>query len=196
MQLSEAPLEIYRSQVEDKLGEAEYSVRLLHEFGNRTEYLTPQKISDLWRESSKHEVLFSDYTAGKVEPFLSMFFNPGSIWMEIFREETETPVGVAYITGVIPKFDAKGHFAFWDSVAKGREPLIWGIMEWLFDRFELNRISAETPPYQSGVIRFIKRLGFQEEGTRRGAVIHKGRWMPLVEFGILREEFDSIERTV
>lgn len=180
---------IHELDLVEREGLAHFEVRLLHEFGATDGYLTPEKISELWQLARKFDVLFSDYTVGKIEPFLHILLNPRSVWLEILRNDE--PVGVAYISHVNPKFDAKGHFAFWDSKAGGRAPVIWGIMEWMFQRYDLRRISAEVPPYQSGVIRFIKALGFVQEGERRDAVIYRDRWYPLIEFGILRYEFES-----
>lgn len=183
-------IELYRFPLKDRRGEAEFSIRLLHEFGTRDDYLDARKVSDIWEQARKHDVLFSDYTAGKAEPFLIALFNPNSVWIEIVRDEES--VGVAYITHVVPKFDAKGHFAVWDKVAGGREKIFWMIMSWLFRRYQLHRISAETPRYQSGTMRFLRRLGFVHEGQVREAVIHKGVWMPLETFGITISEFTSL----
>ena len=184
------PREITVVQCEDRSGKHLYSVRLLHEFGKSDGYMTPKKVSELWESARQHDVLFSDYTEGKVEPFLSVLMNPSSVWLEIFRETDSKPVGAAYISNVIPRFDAKGHFAVWDKIAGGREEIFFSIMDWMFLRFGLRRISVEVPAYQSGVIRFSKRLGFKEEGTKRDGVLHKGVWMPLKLFGITVEDFE------
>jgi RimJ/RimL family protein N-acetyltransferase len=109
------------------------------------------------------------------------------------RASDETLVGVIYISSVIPNFDAKGHFVVFDSVASKRKKLFWEIMKWMFDRYNLHRISAEAPPYQGGVLRFIrKHLHMTEEGKRREAVLFRGEWWPLIEFGITRGEMDEL----
>lgn len=181
-------IELFKTEVEDRLGRGTYSVRLLQQFGQGDGYLDAAKVGELWRIASRHEVLFSDFTAGKIEPFLQILFDPSSIWLEIFREGSG-PVGVAYLNHIIPRFDALGHFAVWDGVASGREEIFWLIAEWMFSNFELRRISCEIPPYQSGVIRFTKRLGFKQEGVKREAVVHRGRWFPLLLFGMTLEDW-------
>lgn len=183
-------IELFSLRCKDRSGEQDYSVRILHEFSQKDEYFNAQKVSEIWSKAREHDVLFSDYTAGKVEPFLTAIMNPNSVWFEIYRTSGEPgSVGVGYITHVIPKFDAKAHFAFWDRIASGREDIIWAIMGWLFIRYELHRLTAEVPKYQSGTIRFVKGLGFQHEGEIREAIIHKGSWMPLLIFGMTVGDF-------
>jgi hypothetical protein len=169
-----------------------YQINVLSEMGKRTELFTNDKIVQLWSEASQHEVLFNDFTAGKIEPFILLMLNPRAVWIEFVRLTDRRAVGVGYLTEVIPNFDALAHFSFWDSIARGREPLVQATMAWFFDRYNLHRLSVEVPPYQSGVIRFIKRLGFVQEGERREAIVHKGKWMPLELFGILKDDVARI----
>lgn len=176
-----------------KVGEQNLRLRLLKE-GPKNYGMDAKKIAEMWNEAKNHDVLFSDYTAGKFEPFLDVIVDPRGVWMEIV-DESDSIVGVMYITNITPGFDAQGHFTFWDSVASGREPLALFAMEFLMDRYDLHRMSAMIPVYQKGVIRFTERLGFQKEGTIREAIPHKGKWLPAHIFGILRDEVnDMIER--
>lgn len=173
---------------QDRVGEAIFQIRILREFGQNYG-MSPAKIAELWKISSEHRVLFSDETDGKVEPFILLALNPASVWLEMLRDSKT--VGVAYVTSVIPGYDAEAHFAFWDKIAKGRESLILMTAEWLMDRYSLRRLSASTPPYQSGTMKFIERLGFVQEGVKRDAVLYRGELFPLVQFGLTRAELDS-----
>jgi RimJ/RimL family protein N-acetyltransferase len=65
------------------------------------------------------------------------------------------------------------------------------LMAWAINRYNLRRLSVNVPPYQSGTIRFIRRLGFKLEGEKRCGIIHKGTWFPLLMYGILREEAEQ-----
>ena len=179
-------------QFSDRGGDRDVSVRVLQGLGQASHYLTPSKIRDLWVEYSKHDVLFSDYTQGKVEPFVMALVNPRSIWFELFDLSVAKAIGIAALSEIIPEYDAKGHFAFWDKIGSGREPLIWELMDICFDDFSLHRMSTETPVYQKGTIRSIKRLGFVQEGVRREGVFHKGSWVDMALFGITREELRRI----
>ena len=102
--------------------------------------------------------------------------------------EQDKPVGLFYLSKIIPGYDAHGHFTFWDSVAKGRESLALATLEHVFRTYELPRITAEVPVYQRGVIRWIERLGFTRAGERRNGVLYRGSWMNQVLFGMLRNE--------
>lgn len=184
--------EIFQLGLEDRKGRHRVSVRLLQEFGEGNEYLSPEKIQELWMEYQKHDVLFSDYTKGKLEPFLMVLMDDRSVWFEVYDLTFEKPIGVMMISNVVPGFDARGHFAFWDGVGSGREELVWRMMEWFFDKYNLHRMTARVPPYQRGVIRFVERLGFKKEGEMREAAPYKGEWVPLELFGILLREFKEI----
>jgi len=184
--------EIARVKFTDRGGERDVSVRVLQGLGTASKYLTPNKIRELWLEYSKHDVLFSDYTRGKVEPFITSILNPRSFWFELFDNESSRPIGIASITDIIPKYDAKGHFAFWDRIGSGREKLIWTLMDICFQEFDLHRMSAEIPAYQRGTIRSTKRLGFSQEGEKKESIFHKGAWMNTIIFGITVDEFKEV----
>lgn len=175
--------------LDEKDGERkEYSIRLLTKFGVVDPYLTPQKVQELWIAYSRHDTLFSDYTEGKVEPFLDILFAPNAIVVEIFDLDSETPIGSMMMNRVIVRFDALAHFTLWDSKARGKEPLFLEMMRMWMAEFDLRRLSVEVTGLSKGVIRMVKRLGFQHEGTRREGSIHKGSWVDLEMFGILESE--------
>lgn len=167
-----------------------HEARLLHEFGRNVGFLTREKIRELWLEYSKHDVLFSDYTQGKVEPFLDALSDNKSVWWEIVGEE-ENPLGLAMLTRVLEGFEATGHFCVWNARASRLIPLFQEMMGICFERYSLRRMNAEVPAYQSGVQRFIRRMGFFQEGEKRKAVPYKGEWWPLITYGILKEELNG-----
>lgn len=184
-----------------KVGTHLYHINLLHEFGipadrDITAKEAKKKIAELYIESSKHEVLFSDETKGDFGSFLNVFLNPRAVWLEIIRETDHMNVGAMYLTDVVLGYDAKGHFTFWDGVARGREVLVTRAMKWGFERYSLERITSEIPVYQSGVIRFARRLGFKEEGRRRHGVKRHGDWVDQVIYGILKEELYNGDESV
>lgn len=184
--------EILRVNLDTKEGQEEYSIRMLQRFARLDPYITPDKIQEIWIEFSRHDVLFSDYTKGEVEPFLDMLFDPRAIMAEIYHLGKGLPVGLMMLSRVIPRFDALGHFTLWDSHVKGKEPLFWAMMELWMDEFDLHRLSVETPGFGKGLIRLIERLGFVHEGTRREGTIHKGSWIGLEMYGITRRELTAV----
>lgn len=169
-------------------------MRLIKELNNWAPHLnTPskrkRKAAELYVETSEHDALFTDHTEGSLEAFLNVFLDPRGIWMEVVRETDQRIVGSAYFTAIIPRFDADGHFTVWDSIASGREEVFLRTGKWLMDRYDLHRITAEVPVYQSGTLRFTtEKLGFVEEGERREAAYYKGEWVNTKLLSILRDE--------
>lgn len=165
------------------------SIRLIHEFAQGDVH--PDKLRDLWMEFRKHDVLFSDQTKGKFAVFFDSFRDPRSVWSELVREEDQKVMGVMMMNKIIPGFDAFGHFAIWNGKARGKEILIHDALAWAFDRYKIHRMTAEVPAYQSGVIRFVKRLGFMKEGVKREGVVKDGSWIDLTMFGITVTELEE-----
>ena len=180
-------MEIFREPVFDRK-ERVLSVRLLQEFGAPSDYLTAEKVKELWEQASQFDVLFSDWTKGRIEPFLSALLSKNAVWFEFYDTIEVKPVGVAYVTQVHNGFDAVGHFTFWDKTAKGREPIVRNLMRRVFNTYDLHRMTAKIPVYQKGVLAFARRLGFEEEGRVREAVIYKENWNDLILLGIVRDE--------
>ena len=181
--------ELFQVRCRDRSGEHDYSVALVQEFGRHE--IDAGVVRDLWAEVSQHPVLFSE-EVGDVENFILMFLDPRSVWMTITRETDHRLVGAMYMTDVILGNDAECHVAFFDTIASGRERLVHVGLAWCFDRYHLRRVTSEIPPYQTGTIRFVKKLGFSQEGERRAAIMHKGSIMSLLIFGMLRDELMEV----
>lgn len=173
----------------DKEGEANYQARLLREF-DANYGLTVDKIRELWTQVSKHKTLFSDQTNGQFRPFFYLLMDPKGVWIEIHKPGEELPAGVCYLTHVKPYFEADIHFAIWDHIVRGREPLALFMIEWALDRYNLHRLNAYIPRYQGGTLRFAKRLGFVVEGEKREGVLYDGERHSLITLGILRHEVE------
>ena len=180
--------EIFRMTLEHKDKEEEYRVFLMRKPNWVSPQFSPEKIAQIWGQAKQHDVLFSDYTRGDFQPFLLAMLHPASAWMEIELESK--PVGLMYFTRITQGVDCLGHFTVWDGRAGGREPIFLRAIDWAFEEFNLHRMSAQVPVYQSGVRRFINRLGFVEEGLKREAVIYKGKWFPMQMFGLLRSDME------
>lgn len=63
-----------------------------------------------------------------------------------------------------------------------------------FNSLNLNRIYFGTYVDNLGMIGIAKTLGFIEEGIRREADYKEGKYIDIVEFGILKNEFIKEER--
>jgi len=58
-----------------------------------------------------------------------------------------------------------------------------------FNVLNLKRISCGTFENNIGMQKLARYLGMTEEGRRRDAVFKHGRYMNIIEYGILRDEF-------
>lgn len=168
--------------------EGDYIIMWLHEFGRRYSYMDEAKIKELWWEFSSHDVLFGDQIGNDFEAFVDIMLAPNSIWLEIFSAARNKPIGVISFSRIILGYDAWGHFTFWSGHSRGREQLCLKVGDFLMERYNLHRLSAEIPSYQRGTIRFTERMGFKPEGVKRDGAMKDGLWVDLSLFGILRDE--------
>ncbi|MBF0164651.1 MAG: GNAT family N-acetyltransferase [Magnetococcales bacterium] len=79
-----------------------------------------------------------------------------------------------------------------DGVARGRGVGIEAgrlLVRHGFEALNLHRIGCGTFSNNTAMLALAKRLGMREEGMRREAVFKQGRWLDVVEFGLLRAEF-------
>jgi ribosomal-protein-alanine N-acetyltransferase len=60
-----------------------------------------------------------------------------------------------------------------------------------FYALNLNRVGCGTFATNEGMKKLARELGMKEEGVRRQAAWKDGRFVDVVEFGILREEFEA-----
>ena len=56
----------------------------------------------------------------------------------------------------------------------------------------LNRIGCGTSEDNVGMQKLAGKLGMHEEGRRRQAMYKKGRYLDILEYGVLRDEFMSL----
>jgi [ribosomal protein S5]-alanine N-acetyltransferase len=60
-----------------------------------------------------------------------------------------------------------------------------------FAAMNLNRIGCGTFEDNEPMKKLAKFLGMKEEGRRRQAVFKRGRYLDIIEFGVLRSEYES-----
>ncbi len=58
-----------------------------------------------------------------------------------------------------------------------------------FDELNLHRVGCGTSEDNVGMQKLARQLGMREEGRRRGAMWKRGRFVDVVEYGVLRSEF-------
>lgn len=68
------------------------------------------------------------------------------------------------------------------------------ILKYAFNELNLNRVSLVVYSYNAKAMRLYERLGFVEEGRKRQAVYHDGRYSDEIGMAILREEWQVAQQ--
>lgn len=63
-----------------------------------------------------------------------------------------------------------------------------------FDTLNLHRIACGTFASNTAMIRLAGHLGMREEGRRRQAAFKNGRYVDVIEFGVLRDEYGATRK--
>jgi ribosomal-protein-alanine N-acetyltransferase len=61
-------------------------------------------------------------------------------------------------------------------------------LRWLFYHFKLERATIIIVESSKAAIKFIRTLGFQQEGVLRRSFLFRGEYLNSIIFGILKEE--------
>lgn len=64
------------------------------------------------------------------------------------------------------------------------------IVDYGFNHLGLHRIWCGTSSDNIGMQKVAKRIGMKREGLRRDAMFKSGRWVNIIEYGILHSEFE------
>ena len=133
-----------------------------------------------------------------------MLANPYSRSWEVWGSESN-PVGLLYITNVIPGGDALAHYFFFDGDLRGKTALIEEMIGWVFadhpedNWIALRRLTIEVPTYAFALARHASRyLSFggaytyaqkgvhiSVEGVRRNALLWRGAPRDILILGRL-----------
>lgn len=145
----------------------------------------PARLEWLWKKIQTQEYAFDDLSKGNAQMFLGPLFNDTmNEWYEIGDD------GIVMVNGITPKCSAFVHFAIWEDLSP-RElfPLQRQLFDELFQRFDLQRLSAFIPAFNKQAIRLAVLSGFKYEGELRKAFLKNGVYHNTHFYGMLREEF-------
>lgn len=65
------------------------------------------------------------------------------------------------------------------------------LLDHAFFGLNLNRVHCGTFASNDAMIRLAAFMGMREEGRRRQAIYKEGRYLDLLEFGVLRDEYEQ-----
>lgn len=147
-----------------------------------------KKLEALWARLQTFRTLFSDITRGDFQNFVAQATSADSLWLEILKGNEV--VGLFSIEGLHKIVDVEAHILFFDrdTSSAGRVQLCKRLMEWLFDRLPIQRVSVHVPTIYYATVRLAKNVGFKTEGKKRQAVLIGGRWNDILLLGLTRAE--------
>ncbi len=152
--------------------------------------LSIENLKFLYEKLSEFPILFNDYVTNDLNSFIDAFVavqadgsvkSRGIIWLV-------DDVGILFINGIIPHYEAQAHFTFWDKKIRGRENLILKMLKYLFEEYKFHRIVVQVPLYAPPVMRFVERLGFTKEGRKREATLRDGEWFDVNLYSMIEHE--------
>lgn len=79
-----------------------------------------------------------------------------------------------------------------DNTGKGYGPdALKTLMEYLFDKFKLNKIWIEASLVNPRAVKAYQKVGFKKEGILREEYYSRGKFVDCLRFGILKREFNK-----
>jgi len=147
---------------------------------------TKENITRAWWEMNKFPILFDDFKRGNFKYFISLFLDPDNLFLQC------GDYGLARIRGIQPGGNCEIHLTFWDRRFRGRQAECLAALKWLFYHFKLERATIVIVETSRVAIKFIKSLGFKQEGVLRNSFLFKGKYLNSIIFGILKEEVFNV----
>lgn len=143
---------------------------------------SPENIINAWTKLNQFPILFDDLYRGNLDLFSANLFRRDNIVLATGN------YGICIIENVVPFRGCQIQLTFWDRRFKGRREECIQALKWLFSHFRLIRSTISVPYTVLYTIKFIKSLGFKEEGTIRKDYLVNGRFYDTINFGLLKEE--------
>lgn len=140
----------------------------------------------LWDKVRQFPTLFTDASDKSRDQMLRSITNPSAYWIELWRDGRLE--GVASINEIVPGIDARIHPIFFDRHVQSKVAVSKALLKWVFNEFNLRRLTAAVPAIYFSTIRLAQICGFQNEGMRRGVYPIGGRWVDERILGLLASE--------
>lgn len=105
------------------------------------------------------------------------------------------PVGYVILRGVSgaqPVIELKRIVVHQRDAGHGQSVLAH-LLHKLFEEMKAHRVWLDVIDTNDRAMHVYRKLGFQEEGRLRSAVLRKGEWRDLVVFGLLDSEYRSLQ---
>lgn len=148
--------------------------------------LTPDKTLYLWRQAIRHKSLFWNNAMKTADSFTRCLFDPSWMFFEVYK--SGYLCGFVYFTDIIELENVEIHAVFFDRKLTDKLTAAKLLVHWMFDNYPMERIESPIAQPFFATQRFMQKVGFKYEGTRRkGALLH-GTWVDQKLYSIIREE--------
>jgi hypothetical protein len=143
-------------------------------------------LDELWKHIVECDYAFDDFSRGKVEVWAASLADPYSLH---FKFED---YGYAVVRDLQVTDSPCIHFCTWNN-PRFRDVLACGeeLVSFVFNRFNVTRITARQPSYCKQAIKFATLLGFKFEGEMRNAIKSYGKHYNVQIHGLLKEEWQK-----
>lgn len=151
--------------------------------------LTAGNLKEFWEHAKNYRTLFDAEVGGDFKKFCEMFLSmdEDKVWANGLFWRIDDFTGVFYMTH-IQDTDAQIHYSFFDRRHHGRQVLTRKMIQYVFNRYGFQRLTAEIPYFANGTHGFVQEVGLVPEGRKRKAILFDGEWFDVKCFGVLREE--------
>jgi RimJ/RimL family protein N-acetyltransferase len=156
-----------------------------------------------WMQDSEYSRLLNSepavvWPAKQIQEWMDKEFNPDTIFFSIHSLEDDRLIGDTALGG----FDWPAGNA-WVGIGLGDREF-WGkgygtdamrlVLHFAFMELNLNRVTLDVFEYNPRAIRSYENAGFKHEGRGRAWLNREGRRWDMVYMGILRHEWEELQK--
>lgn len=151
--------------------------------------LTRDKIEVLWNKVV--ELGLTDVYKGSYDIFCKQLFDPTTVILEVVPMQA-----IYYMTGVTPNGNADVTLVVFERKLLGQRELYLQMIQRMMLDFNLCRVTAMIPDWNTIAQNLARRIGFTLEGVLRKWGRSNGAPNDVLIFGLLREELITPESRV
>ena len=158
------------------------------------------QVLEIRNQYSVRKAMYTEHVIGTNEHlgYLSRLSEDKKQKVFVVLKEGAKPVGVVSVNA-IDRLHRKSDWAFYlDENERGGlgATLEVAMLDYVFDKLELEKLNCEVIETNSQVVRMHKRLGFEEEGFRKANILKDGNRIGVHFLGITKGEWQAKRKEV
>ena len=122
----------------------------------------------------------------------NMFYTNNGIYFTIADKKTDLMVGTIGIGGY-NRYNSRIEISYDISKDYWRQGITYAatktLIKYTFEVLKINRIEAVTSIYNEASVRLLEKCGLVYEGRLRQHRLHKGKYVDVYSFSILRDDY-------